>query len=131
MKKLIFNIFTVAVLSSVLGVNSYSEGIANQPELSLNGHYQVEANWSQLKRGWNTLLIKLTDENQKTVSGAKLTLRYDMAGMAMNPPDKPILDKGNGDYEKQVFIGMNGGWKFELTIEGLNTDTYVRDQKVP
>lgn len=85
-------------------------------ELTKNGNYQIAGNWSELKRGWNTLKLYITDTANQPTTGASVKVVYDMIGMPMNPPDKPVEEKGDGNYEKQVFLGMKGDWQFDVTV---------------
>lgn len=100
-------------------------------ELTTNGNYQIEGNWSQLKRGWNLLVIKVSTPTQQPLVGINLGVIYDMVGMPMSPPDKPVVDKRDGTYEKQVFIGMKGDWKFDLKLtDAAKFDLFTRQQRV-
>jgi hypothetical protein len=81
-----------------------------------NGHYLIDANWSELKRGWNTFLMLVTDQNDQPVEDAKVTVTYDMLAHPMHPPEKPVIDRGNGTYEKSIFLGMIGRWKFDFSV---------------
>ena len=68
--------------------------------------------------------LKITTLEKESVLGAKITLDYDMTEMEMNPPKKPIVEKPDGVYETQVYLGMKGEWKFDFTIEkDQNVDT--------
>lgn len=96
-------------------------------EQSANGTFLVEGNWSKFARGWNVLVLHITDENQKPIAGANVAMVYEMVGMAMNPPQNPVEDKGDGYYEEKVFLGMKGDWKFDATIKvGDSQDTYSK-----
>ncbi|MEK6706350.1 MAG: FixH family protein [Bdellovibrionota bacterium] len=101
------------------------------PEVTANSHYQVSGNWSQLKRGWNVLTLKVTDVAGQSIIGATVTVDYDMVEMPMSPPNKPVEDKGGGFYEKRVFLGMKGKWKFDITVNSNAVeDTLIKIQEV-
>ena len=95
MKKILLTLALIA-----LGATPKMTWALDKAEATVGGKYQVSANWSELKRGWNVLTIKVEDADRNTVSGATVTVPYDMATMPMNPPQKPVLDKGEGIYEK-------------------------------
>ncbi len=86
-------------------------------EASSQGHFLIHGNWDQLKRGWNIFVLKLTDSEEKILNSAHVKVSYDMEDMEMNPPDNPVEEKDNGFYEKKIFLGMKGNWKFDATIE--------------
>lgn len=112
-------------------ITAQAETKFDPAEPTVNGHYQVAGNWSELKHGWNTLILKVTDMNEQAVAGAKVTVVYEMVGMPMNPPDKPVEDKGDGTYEKRVFFGMKGTWKFDITVNSNSLeDTLSRQQEI-
>ncbi len=110
---LIFGIFSLGSNSGWTDSNPIKFDPA---EPSAGGNYQVSGNWLELKRGWNVLTLQIVDSNSNPVTGAELKVIYDMVGMPMNPPNKPVEEKGEGRYNKQVFLGMRGQWKFDLTI---------------
>lgn len=43
-------------------------------------------------------------------------MTYDMTGMPMDPPNNPIIEKGKGQYEKKILLGMSGKWKFDMKM---------------
>lgn len=103
----------------------------DQPEVTKNGSYEISGNWSELKRAWNTLTLKITDRNKQPVTGAKVTVVYDMVDMPMTPPERPVVEKGDGVYEKRVFPGMRGDWQFDTTVEKDNAkDTHIKIQNI-
>lgn len=131
MRQFISTFALLGVFVLGLGARAFAETPFDPPEPTANGHYQVAGNWSELKRGWNVLVLKLTDMDQQPVNGATVTVVYDMVGMPMNPPDRPIVEKGDGVYEKQVFLGMRGTWKFDTTVNANTVeDTHSRTQEV-
>ena len=98
-------------------------------EPSANGLYQIEANWTDLKRGWNILTFVVTDANQQPVSRQNIDMVYDMIGMPMSPPNNPVVEKGNGNYEKKIFLGMSGTWKFDMKLKVNNVeDKFTKTQ---
>ena len=78
------------------------------------------------------LTIQISDANNKATQVENMTIIYDMVDMPMNPPDNAIEDKGNGLYEKKIFLGMRGGWKFDFKIneQASGEDTYSKTQVV-
>lgn len=108
MKTLLVSLLLLGLPVSLLALDS--------AESTNNNSYQVVGNWSELKRGWNTLILVVTEGNNEAVVGATITVSYDMVDMKMDPPDKPVEEKENGRYEKRVFLGMKGKWKFDTTI---------------
>jgi len=110
------NVFGFLVLAALVGFSQISFAF-DQPELSTNGTYQIEGNWSELKRGWNILTIRVTDvATQQPVLAEKLKIVYDMVGMPMAPPNNPNIEKGLGEYEQKIFLGMSGKWKFDIQL---------------
>lgn len=100
-------------------------------EPTKNGFYQISANWSELRRGWNTLTFQVYDSEQKSIATDEVSVSYDMESMPMDPPDEPIIDKGDGLYEKRIFLGMRGGWKFDFKLSKNKVeDTYSKSQAV-
>jgi hypothetical protein len=81
-----------------------------------NGHYTIKGNWSDLKHGNNTLILQVSDASGASVSGATVGIGYDMVEMPMNAPDRPVVEKQNGQYEKSIFTGMKGDWQFDITV---------------
>lgn len=99
------------------------------PEPTVNGHFQISANWSQLKRGWNTLTMELRNAANQPIAGANVAVAYEMMDMPMNPPEKPVEEKGDGFYEKRVFLGMKGKWKFSIVVNAHSVEDTLT--KVP
>ena len=128
--KQVFN--RIAMLGILcMGLTAFAQTKFDPAEVTSKGTYQVEANWSQLKRGWNLLVIKVSTPTQQPLAGLNLSVDYDMMGMPMSPPNKPIVDKKDGTYEKQVFMGMPGDWKFDLKLsDAAKADTFTRQQRV-
>ena len=94
----------------------------DQPEPTVNGTYQIEANWSELTRGWNVLQLTITDSQQHPVLGSGLEITYDMVGMPMGPPNNPVVEIGNGQYEKKIFLGMSGKWQFDMKMSNNGSE---------
>ncbi len=116
MRKIVSSILMLGALGIVV-CEANAATKFDPPEATVNNYYQIEGNWSELKKGWSTLVLKISDQDQKPVVGATVTVAYDMVGMPMNPPNKPVVDKGDGTYEKPVFVGMRGNWRFDVTVE--------------
>lgn len=117
MRKVLSYMTMLAILSTFVGINAFAETKFDPPQVTANGQYQIEANWSELKRGWSVLVLRIINQDHQAISGGKVEVAYNMVSMDMNPPDKPIVDKGDGTFEKQVFLGMKGGWKFDISID--------------
>lgn len=131
MKQILSRIAVLAFLISTLSLTAFADSNFDQPETTQNGHYQIKGNWSELKHGWNKLILKILNQEQQPVVGAKVEIAYEMLDMPMDPPNKPVLDKGDGSYEKQVFIGMKGAWEFNISVnDKANVDTLTLQQKV-
>ncbi len=112
------------MMCAMISVSSASEDVLDPADLTVQGVYQVSSNWSTLKRGWNVLILRVLDSQNQPVSSAKVIVKYDMATMPMNPPDKPVIEKEDGIYEKSIFLGMKGNWKFDISIaEESQNDT--------
>ena len=110
---------------------STSTVVFDTAEPTVNNQYQISGNWSELKRGLGILTLKITDTSAQSVTGANVVVAYDMATMPMNPPDKPVEEKGDGVYEKRVFLGMRGTWKFNLSIKANSVeDTLTKLQDI-
>ncbi|MBI2645910.1 MAG: FixH family protein [Deltaproteobacteria bacterium] len=86
-------------------------------EATTEGRFLISSNWSQLKRGWNVLVLQITNTEGQALSQANVKVSYEMEDMEMNPPDNPVEEKENGTYEKKIFLGMKGNWKFDATLE--------------
>ena len=131
MKRILSRIAILTFLIATFSLTAFADANFDQPVITQNGHYQIEGNWSELKRGWCKLILKISNQEQQPVVGAQVAVAYDMADMPMSPPNKPVLDKGDGTYEKQVFLGMRGTWQFDITVnDNTNTDTLTLQQKV-
>ena len=129
MKQILNRVALLGILFMAVTVQAVTQ--FDPPELTANGQYQVEGNWSQLKRGWNVLIVKISSPTQQPLAGLKLDIAYDMVGMPMSPPNKTIVDKKDGTYEKQVFFGMQGDWKFQFKLnDAVKADVLVRQQRV-
>ncbi len=109
MKKKVLGIFTILVMGGIISPTYAAEPTAQ-------GYFLVSGNWAQLKRGGNVLVLKITDSESKALTQANVKVAYDMVEMSMNPPDNPVEEKENGVYEKKIFLGMKGHWKFKTTI---------------
>ena len=130
MKKLI----TLSAIMTVLGFLTLTRAEApnlDPAELTAQSLYKVSANWSSLKRGENTLVLKITDGEDQPITGATISVTYDMADMPMNPPNYPIEEKEGSIYEKRVFLGMRGNWKFKINVrQGETEDSLDKIQRV-
>lgn len=100
------------------------------PEASQHGVYQIAANWSEMHHGWSVLTIKLTDATKAPVKGAELQIDYDMTGMPMSPPQKPVVEKDEGIYEKKVFFGMTGEYFFDFKIKAKSSEDTFSHKEV-
>jgi hypothetical protein len=110
---------------------SFADETLDPGEFTVNGKYKIAVNWSELKRGWNSLILKITDAEENRVSEASVTVTYDMIGMPMNPPDKPVEEKSASVYEKKVFLGMQGKWQFDISvIKNTVEDTLKRIEDI-
>ena len=128
------NIIKIALISfSFFSISTASLATEFSPrEPGTNSIYFVGGNWLELQRGWNTLKLKITASDESVVTGADVTVNYDMLGHSMHPPIKPVIEVGDGVYEKQVFLGMRGAWKFDTHIQKDATeDTHSKTQDVP
>ena len=123
------SLFGVLTLASTAPLRADTR--LDSPEPTAKKLFQVEGNWSELKRGWNALTLRVTDGDHRPVTGATVAVVYDMDGMPMNPPDRPVEEKGAGMYQKQVFLGMKGKWKFTTTVTAHSaSDNHVKMQDV-
>lgn len=119
------------LLGLLLSDGKADEPALDGPELTKNGSYQIFGNWLELKRGWNTLKLKITTPKNEPVEKADVTIVYDMVNMPMDPPYKPVVEKGDGIYEKSIFLGMRGQWQFDTTINKDQTeDIHTKIQDV-
>lgn len=132
MKQILSRMTMLAILSSCINLSAFADTKFDPPQVTANGQYQLEGNWSELKHGWSNLILKVTGQDQQPVIGAKVDVAYDMVGMPMNPPSKPVVDKGDGTYVKPVFVGMRGTWQFDIAVTEAvkGEDTLSRQQKV-
>jgi RND family efflux transporter MFP subunit len=73
-------------------------------------------------KGKNDIQVKLTSEDGKPLSGAKVTVRFHMPGM----PDMGMADmnsasqlneQGTGAYGGQLDLGSGGTWQVTITAE--------------
>ncbi len=100
-------------------------------ERTVNGMYQISANWSALRASRAKLSLQVVDANGQPVPLATLKVDYDSVDMAMNPPNLPIVELGGGKYEKPLEFGMPGVWKFKIKVtQGASTDTLERRQSI-
>ena len=71
---------------------------------------------SPAQKGKNTVRVKLTDAEDKPVSGAEVTVTFFMAAMpSMNMPEMKTVIKGEGKgagmYEGEGELGSGGMWQ--------------------
>jgi hypothetical protein len=127
MKKMI----AVAFLCGISTL-SFADSVKFDPaEASANGMYHIAGTWSQLKTSWDNLDLNVVDDHNQPVAGATVTIKYQMVGMPMGTPDRPVVDKGDGVYEKQVFLGMRGKWQFDVLVnKGSTQDSLTHFQDV-
>jgi len=73
-------------------------------------------------KGKNRVHVKLTASDSKPPAGAKVTVRFFMAGMPemgmaeMNVPAQ-LGDQGNGTYTGEVELGSGGTWQVTVFVE--------------
>lgn len=131
MKKLLIAIWITGVIGGGSAAALADELKMDASEPTANATYQISGNWSELKRGWNTLVLKVADPTNQAVLGAQVTVTYDMVEMPMSPPEKPVEEKGDGIYEKRIFLGMKGTWLFNTVVNSNGEgDTLTRNQEV-
>lgn len=106
----------VIFLASSVSVFAQNE-LVNDSDNTLHGTYQVNANWADMKRGWNVLSMRITNSKDEEISEAAVNVDYDMVGMPMDPPKNPAEETTAGTYETKVFLGMRGNWKFDVKIQ--------------
>lgn len=113
---------TTSVLAVFMALSSAAFAFAQDgvtvdpPEKTVDGKYVVSANWSELKRGWNTLTVQISQDGT-ALTGAQVKIDYAMVSMPMPAPVRPVVEKDGGVYEKQVFPGMAGRWRFDIQIK--------------
>ena len=132
MKK-IFALFTLVwIVGNAFPIYAHdNEPHLDPAEATTQGHFLISSNWSQLKRGWDVLVLQITNTEGQTLNQANVKVSYDMEDMEMNPPDHPVEEKENGTYEKKIFLGMKGNWKFDITLEKEETkDTFAKVVKI-
>jgi Cu(I)/Ag(I) efflux system membrane fusion protein len=77
---------------------------------------------SPAQKGKNTVRVKLTDAEDKPVSGAEVTVTFFMAAMpSMNMPEMKTVIKGEGKgagmYEGEGELGSGGMWQVTVTAK--------------
>ncbi len=87
---------------------------------------QAQIDWitqpSSLRKGANTVRVKLTGVDGKPVTGTQITVVFFMPampdmGMAAQRAAATLTDKGNGIYESPVQLGSSGAWKVTITAQ--------------
>jgi len=71
-------------------------------------------------KGSNTVLVRLTSNDGKPVTGAQVTVTFFMAampamGMAAMKTAISLNDKGSGTYEGKGDLGSGGSWQVNIT----------------
>lgn len=131
MKNLLTRFALLSALSICVMSGVRADTKFDPAETTDSGKYFIEANWSELHHAWSVLTLKISDSELRPVTDAKVRVLYDMAAMPMNPPDKPIVNKGDGTYEKRVFLGMLGVWNFEINVDAAPTEDVLKhSQKI-
>lgn len=83
---------------------------------------ELITNPSPPRKGKNTVQVKVTLADGKPLSGANVTVRFHMPGMAemgmaeMNSMAK-LKDHGNGAYSGEIELGSGGTWQVTITAE--------------
>ncbi|MCM2279872.1 MAG: FixH family protein [Oligoflexia bacterium] len=122
-------LIALAAIAALTGLASISE--LDPPEATQAQVFQVQGNWSELKRGRNILKLHVSDPQGAAVTGARLELSYDMPEMPMNPPVEPFEAKDGGNYETRVLLGMRGTYQFQISISaGAQGDRLIRNQLI-
>lgn len=83
---------------------------------------ELITNPSPPRKGNNTIQVKVTSTDGEPLSGANVTVRFHMPGMAemgmaeMNSIAK-LKDRGNGAYSGEIELGSGGTWQVTITAE--------------
>jgi Cu(I)/Ag(I) efflux system membrane fusion protein/cobalt-zinc-cadmium efflux system membrane fusion protein len=77
---------------------------------------------SPLRKGANTVRVKLTATDGKAIEGAQVTATFFMTampamGMAAERATCFLADKGNGLYEGPLQLNAGGTWKVTVTVQ--------------
>ena len=77
---------------------------------------------SPLKKGDNTIRVKLTGIDGNPISGAQVTVTFFMPampamGMAAEHASATLADKGNGSYEGPVQLASGGTWQVTVAAQ--------------
>jgi RND family efflux transporter MFP subunit len=83
---------------------------------------QLITNPSPAHKGNNAVQVKLTSEDGKPITGAKVTAQFFMPGMReMGMAEMKSLvqlnDQANGSYAGEVALGSGGTWQVTITAE--------------
>jgi Cu(I)/Ag(I) efflux system membrane fusion protein/cobalt-zinc-cadmium efflux system membrane fusion protein len=83
---------------------------------------EFTTNPNPLQKGSNTLLVKLTDRNGATVSGADVAVAFNMAampemGMAAMHINANLAEKSGGLYETTSELPCGGTWQVTATAK--------------
>jgi hypothetical protein len=93
----------------------------------------LTTNPSPPQKGSNTVLVKLTSKDGKSIDGAKVTVTFFMAampemGMAAMKTVINASDKGGGSYEGKGDIGSSGSW--QVTVKASKSGHVIATKKL-
>jgi Cu(I)/Ag(I) efflux system membrane fusion protein/cobalt-zinc-cadmium efflux system membrane fusion protein len=77
---------------------------------------------SPLRKGANTVRVKLVGSDGKPVTGAQVSVTFAIPampamGMAGQHAAATLTEKGNGDYEGAVQLSSGGTWATTVTVQ--------------
>ena len=85
---------------------------------------QIELNTDPTppRKGANTVHVRLTGADGKSVTGVQVNVNFFMAampamGMAAEHTQTTLADKGNGQYEGQVQLEAGGTWAVSVAVQ--------------
>jgi RND family efflux transporter MFP subunit len=92
----------------------------NGPEPRATAEFTTDP--SPPRKGRNRIQVKLTTSDSKPIAGAKVTVRFFMAGMPeMGMAEMNVTcqlnDRGNGAYAGEVELGSGGTWQVTINAE--------------
>jgi nitrogen fixation protein FixH len=121
-------VVTVAVLA--MAVPSWARGYENKKSA---GKFDVTLKVDRypLVKGNNAVKVQVTDRTGKPAANAKVSVRYYMPAMpGMAPMSYSVTPSPKGDeHEFAADVPMEGGWKFEVTVNEDDSATFNLDAR--
>ncbi|MGA8087877.1 MAG: FixH family protein [Terracidiphilus sp.] len=87
------------------------------------------------RKGANSVRVRLTGPDGKTLSGVQTTITFFMPampamGMAAQHASVSLTEKGNGNYESPLHLDAGGTWQVTITVQRAGTTIATKQLSV-